>query len=301
MGLDHQNTLSYCQIFKLGAYRTYLKIIWFLRRSFGIKAYGLGWVASKIRFPFLFKFEGVPFQFVPSASRSYCLLPAGIPNEPETHKFLQRILDERSNVMFVDVGASIGEFVITMSHNSHVSKILAFEPHIQSSNALLESARYAPPGKIEVIRKGVSSSSGLAVFDFSSRSPTAAGIRNATANTEGDFIQTCTLDEILKPEPGQQVVLLIDIEGGELHALQGGLNFIQGFYPLIVFEYNHITRQFFQLSDVMKLLGSSYTIMRLRPEDGRLDNDLSSTWNVVALPNKGVWANLSEVKELFIS
>ena len=202
--------------------------------------------------------------------------------------------------MFIDVGASIGEFAITMANDPRVSNVLAFEPHPQSRDALAQSAHYAPPGKIEIISKGVSFENGLANFDFGGLAPTGAGIRNLdTALPQGELIEICTLDDVARPKQGQAVVLLIDIEGGELDALRGGLRFIQNSHPLIIFEYNNTTRKFFPLSDAVELLGSSYSVFRMRSDDGRLDDDLSSTWNVVALPHQGPWDGINQMGDLF--
>ena len=205
--------------FKHHTYLLYLKGAWFLRRTFSMKIYGLGWTASQMGFEFPFYLHGARFQFTPSAAKSYGYLPAGIPNEPETHQFLQSVLAGRSDVMFIDVGASIGEFVIPMSHTQAISQVLAFEPHHQSREALLKSAQYAPMGKIEIIGKGVSFEKGFANFDFSSLAPTAAGIRNLDAPLLQEAIEICTLDDTVKPKPDQPVVLLIDIEGGGAQCL----------------------------------------------------------------------------------
>ncbi len=98
----------------------------------------------------------------------------------------------------------------------------------------------------------------------------------------------------------QAVIVLIDIEGGELAALTGGSGFIARYHPLIIFEYNATTRKYFPLSAAATLLGSTYQIVRLRSEDGRLDEDLSATWNVVALPKAGPWQNLAHLEGLLV-
>lgn len=281
-------------------YLVYLKVIWFLRRHLGIKAWGLGFVASKIGCEFDFQFRGVPFRFMPYAARSYCLLPAGIANEPETHLFLGRVLASRSDVVFVDVGASIGEFAVTMAHDSRVSKVMAFEPHPESNMALHVSAKKAPAGKLEIIRKGVASTAGTAAFELSTRAPMAAGLRSLVGAGDGcAAIELCTLDDTVDFETDRPVIVLIDIEGGELDALRGGLAFIRRSQPLIIFEYNEVTRKYFQLNEAASLLGDEYQIFRVRSEDGLLDSDFSNTWNVVALPKSGPWRNWQQARELF--
>jgi hypothetical protein len=78
------------------------------------------------------------------------------------------------------------------------------------------------------------------------------------------------------------VVLLIDTEGAEPLVMRGGANFIASARPLIIFEFNHISRAHYQLDDIKGILGAGYEIYRLR-SDGQLDKELNSTWNCLAV------------------
>jgi FkbM family methyltransferase len=282
-------------------YIAWLQLTSFLRKRFGIKTYGIGWTAAKVDQEFLFEFNGVPFKFLPKAARSYCLLPAGIPNEPETHKFLTRVLDTKRDVILIDVGASVGEFAIPMAHDPRVARVFAFEPHPATADALRASSVWVPAGKIQVIQKGVAAKAGFAHFDLNERAPTGAGLRDSDDNSRNWRIELCSLDDILMQcFDGHELVVLIDIEGGELDALRGGMKLISRYHPLIIFEYNATTRRYFHLDEAEDLLGEAYSIHRLRSVDGRLDSDLSDTWNVVALPRKGTWAQLRELPDLIV-
>ena len=281
-------------------YLYWLRLAWFIRKHFGTKTYGLGWSAARVGAAFSFQFNGLPFLFLPRAARSYCLLPAGIPNEPETHKFLSRVLARSGGgVTFIDIGASIGEFAITMAHHDRVHRVIAFEPHPATADALRASANLCHRANIDVIEKGVGATTGFATFNLNDIAPTGAGLRSSDANKPLAQIPLCTLDETIAVSPCSPLIVLIDIEGGELDALRGGQNLIARGKPLIIFEYNATTRKFFQISRAQELLGDGYTIYRLRSEDGLLDNDLTSTWNVVALPHQCSWQHLKQQKELF--
>lgn len=288
----------------LPIYFSWLRLAWFLRKTLGIKTYGIGWAAKKVGLAFDFKFRDYPFRFLPAAARSYCLLPAGIPNEPETHQFLAQVLDSLPlagvQCVFIDVGASIGEFAIPMAHNERVARVIAFEPHPATAGALRASAELGPMGKIQVIERGLGAAAGLAAFDLNDTAPTAAGL--GVAGDEKNFatITLCTLDETIQLPGDVPLILLIDIEGGELEALRGGQALIARHKPLMIFEYNATTRRFFQLSQVEDLLGAGYRLFRLRTEDGRLDHDLSSTWNVVAVPKQGFWQYLNQSPDLIL-
>lgn len=274
-------------------YLSWLRVVWWLRQRFGLKTYGIGWTAARVGKTFDFEFRGRPFRFIPAAARSYCLLPAGIPNEPETHQFLARVLDcGGGDVTFIDVGASIGEFAIPLAYDPRVTRVVAFEPHPVTAEALRASATWVPVGKIELVQKGVAAIAGNACFDPSDRAPTGAGLRADIVDPHNFSVELCTLDDAVQVPPDQKLVILIDIEGGELDALRGGLKLITRHLPLIIFEYNATTRRHFQLAEAAELLEPDYKIYRLRSADGRLDLDLSDTWNVVALPRQGAWGYL---------
>jgi len=276
----------------------WLRLVWFLRKNLGIRAYGIGFMAARVKLPFEFLFQGARFRFHPPAARSYCLLPAGIPNEPETHQFLDRVLRGQSGVTFVDVGASIGEFAIPMGSDDRVARVIAYEPHPVTCEALRRSVDLLLRDTVCVIESGVSSRSGFADFGTRDDAPTSAGL--VIGSDEGKLsVPVCTIDDSLEITPNSPVILLMDIEGGELEAAKGARRFLGQHMPLLIFEYNATTQRHFRLDEMASLLGEAYTLHRLRSADGLLDADLSNTWNIVALPSTGPWAPLSEVADLF--
>jgi hypothetical protein len=94
----------------------------------------------------------------------------------------------------------------------------------------------------------------------------------------------------LQIRENEYAIMLIDVEGHELQVLQGAREFIVRRAPLIVFEYNLTTRLHFALQEVRDLLGDQYRFKRLRGSgDGRLDDLLGDTWNIVAYPLGNIW------------
>ncbi|MBL0040310.1 MAG: FkbM family methyltransferase [Xanthomonadales bacterium] len=279
-------------------YLTWLKLAWFFRRTFGTRAYAIGWWADRVLEPFEFEFSSAKFVFWPPAGRSYCLLPAGIANEPETHQFLARVLRDRLNVSFVDVGASIGEFAIPFAQHPAVARVFAFEPHPVSSDALARSAKLLSRGTLFVRQSAVGSAEGEVHFDARGHAPTSAS--TIAAETEGSIaVKMCMLDKVLDIPVDSPLMALLDIEGGELEALRGARSTISKHWPLLIIEYNATTRRIFSLEELRTELGSNYTIYRMRSSDGFLDDNLESTWNVVALPSIGVWADLKQSNVCF--
>jgi FkbM family methyltransferase len=281
----------------INLYKLFLKTSWLLYEKLNIRVRGIGVASDLIKFEFSFLFKGCEFRFVPIAGRSYGMLPAGLPNEPETHIFLNSILNISTKpVIFVDIGASIGEFVITMANDKRVAKVYAFEPHPKTFMALSASAS-GLKGKIELFEAAVGEKKGELLFSASDKSPTGAGF-GSVQEESAISVAVCRIDETLDAIEDFPAIVLIDIEGGELSAIRGGLSFIGSRQPLIIFEYNMVSRNFFTLEQMQECL-TNYNFYRLQSHTGKLDLNLEGTWNVVAIPGHGFWSNLRENKELF--
>jgi FkbM family methyltransferase len=278
-------------------YKFFLKTSWLLYEKLNIRARGIGVASDYIKFEFPFLFKDCEFKFVPIAGRSYGLLPAGLPNEPETHIFLHSILSISTKpVIFVDIGASIGEFVITMANDKRVAKVYAFEPHPKTFMALSASAS-GLKGKIELFEAAVGEKKGELFFSASDKSPTGAGF-GSVQKESAIRVAVCRIDETLDAIEDLPVIVLIDIEGGELSAIRGGLSFVGSRQPLVIFEYNMVSKNFFTLEQMQESL-KDYNFFRLQSFTGKLDKNLVDTWNIVAIPGNGYWSELRGHKHLF--
>jgi FkbM family methyltransferase len=219
----------------------------------------------------------------------------GLWNEPETHTFLSYVLGGiDGEVNFVNVGASIGEFVVDMAACDKIATLIAFEPQPESANAIEKSCSINGFQNVRVIQKIVTNRKGDLFFFQDKRSPTASHVVNSvnsdSSNQAITRILGTTLDDELKELEGSTVVLM-DIEGGEYLAMQGALGFIKKLKPLLIFEYNSISRTSFDLNMVRDLLGYDYSIYRIRP-DGRVDCDEINTWNMVAVAESSIFFNI---------
>jgi hypothetical protein len=94
--------------------------------------------------------------------------------------------------------------------------------------------------------------------------------------------------------------LLIDTEGNELNVIKGAAKLISATIPLIIFEYNWVSKNHYNLADIQSALGRRYTIYRLR-KDGLLDADFSATWNCVAIPENGIFHDIVSQNNLIAS
>lgn len=223
------------------------------------------------------------------------MLPGGIPNEPETHIFLKRIIQSYPKpIIFIDIGASIGEFVFTMAKSNKVTYIYAFEPNEQAAKSMeITKLINNFEEKIKIYTLGISSYDGNASFYLNTRSPTGSKLimDDFKSDIQVKQVKVSKLDSLFK-EPISDSIILIDIEGGELEALKGAKEFISNSKPLIIFEYNEVTKSVFNLDQVCEILNpEEWFLFRLR-KDGLLDQILVNTWNIVAVNKTSLFYNI---------
>jgi FkbM family methyltransferase len=165
-----------------------------------------------------------------------------------------------------------------------VRRIVAFEPDAEHASALAVSAALnRAGGQVDIRRKALAETAGHRRFVVSPRCRTSSHLAAYEEEQQGETIECSTLDIELLGTSGEsgETVVLIDVEGGELAALQGGAEFIRRRRPLIIFEYHEGTKKIWQLPQLAELLGASYSFFRLR-KDGKLDRDCDHAWNCVA-------------------
>jgi FkbM family methyltransferase len=246
-------------------------------RRAGFRLRGLGWMLRRVRTDHVLHVNGVKLHFDHRIAASYDHLVMGELNEPETSLFLRAVLDACArDVTFVDVGANVGEFLITMAEHPRVRRAIGFEPIALCAEACERSIALNGFGHVSVRRALVGDGS-IQRFAADPRSPNASSIGEM-----GDQMETTRLDQELRGVDGPLIVL-IDVEGAEPLVLAGAREVIGRTRPLIVFEYNDQSRQHYRLDRVKELLGPGYVVHRLRP-DGTLDARVEESWNCVAVP-----------------
>ncbi len=273
-----------------------LLIILFIRihywlNSIGIRIKGLGFVQKFLKREYEFNSLGCKFFYYPPVEGSYNYLLIGKPNEPETHLFLSKIIPFVKALNFVDVGASIGEFVMTTSKYPNVQKVFAFEPRPECAFVLRKNIVINDDKKIIVFENAVSDKEGDIEF-YLNTGGTTSGIFSSINAVKKLNIKAITLDSAL-PEELLNPIILIDVEGAEPLVIKGNLNFIRKNNPLIIFEYNYVSKQYYNLETIRSLLGTSYSLFRLKG-DGNLDVDFSNSWNCIAVSQQSIYSKIIE-------
>lgn len=258
----------------------YSKINPFMIDHFGVDK--IGFILRKIKRPRVVRVDGLLFQMNPEVSTCFAKMVGGSFNEEGTHKLLKRILKHVEKVdLFVDVGANIGEFIVDIAASGKVARVVGFEPNPGCLNSCLRSLELNRVKNVQLIQKILSASKETVKFDMGGDNAHTHSIFDRSTEAS-ETVHTSTLDDEIQ-DIGSRAVLIIDVEGAEALVMKGGQNFIGRNLPLIIFEYNEVSRAHFSLADIRGTLPKGYEIFRLRSEDGFLDRNLEETYNCVAV------------------
>lgn len=151
----------------------------------------------------------------------------------QTVEVMFRVLRRNSNC--IDVGAHVGEILQYMVDISPRGRHYAFEPLPHLSQRLAEIFP-----QVIVDQAAVSDKTGESEFLFVENDPGYSGLRRRDYDRPDPKIttirvQVVTLDEII-PSNEKIAFIKIDIEGGEFHAISGGIETIRRGKPVILFE-----------------------------------------------------------------
>jgi FkbM family methyltransferase len=265
--------------------RLYSRVHEFIHVHLGYNIRGLGYLLRMIKKDRILSVQGKSLYFDSSIADCYDRLVNGRYNEPETHTFIHRLLNHHpeTSFQFIDIGANVGEFVIDLGSSHRVSKILAFEPQPSCAAALVKTSNLNNFANVRIVEKAVTDAIGHVKMERRIKGRSGTGI--LLPGEEGVEVLSTTIDsEAL--DVSTPSIVLIDAEGAELHIIIGARKFIRENKPLIIFEYNHISKIHFTLDDIQKELGDPYVMYRLRA-DGFLDKAFDKTWNIVAISREG--------------
>ncbi len=268
-------------IFWLFVSYLYAHLYRFLHDRFHLNIPGLGWLMRRINRDLVLQVEGVKLYMYGPIAGSNAMHLINRWNEPETHIFLHALLNNTDiPATFVDVGANIGEMVMDMAGNKHIEFVHAFEPIEDCVHAIKMSVTLNLFDNVQIHHTAVSRKSGSVLFRHDVTNPSWSGISGSGNKTIE--VPTTTLDAEF-PAGVHNPILLLDVEGEEKNVLIGAKELIKREKPLVIFEYNNVSRSNFDLEQILEVLDQGYEVYRLRQSDGLLDSDFRDTWNCVAV------------------
>jgi FkbM family methyltransferase len=168
-------------------------------------------------------------------------------SEPETADFIRSFL--RSGMIFLDVGAHIGEYTILGSDAVQPNgRVHAFEPSPAIFPLLLENVDLNQLTNVEMHQTALSDSEGTSLFEICRES--AVSSLHSTKGTPGSSsravvssvqVATTTLDRWWRRLETSIDLIKIDVEGAELAVLRGARDLLAlpaSRSPVLVVEYS---------------------------------------------------------------
>jgi len=266
------------------AARVYARLYILIRSLTGYRIPGLGFLLRRCKHPRFIPFLDQQLFFEPHVASCYGLHIVNRVHEPETHRFLNEVFDalESRESFFIDVGANVGAFLLDLARRSNVH-VVGFEPSAACVSAITRTMERNHLENFSLFRNLVGDQNKWVSF-HEGKSPQGSSIY--TSKNVHPRVEQIRLDDVqlLKTIPDlTPTVLMIDVEGYEPNVLRGGLEFITRLKPLIIFEYNCVSKKYFTVQEIQNIFGNLYQIFWLN-KDGMLDNELENAWNCAAVP-----------------
>jgi FkbM family methyltransferase len=145
----------------------------------------------------------------------------------------------------VDVGCHQGEILEILTRLAPKGKHFAFEPLPQYYNLLVKNFSH----KAEIYPYALSDKEGRSNFNYVRNAPAYSGLKLRKYNVSEPNIEEITvelrrLDDIIPRNLAIHFVK-IDVEGGEMDVLKGGLETLRRCQPLILFEFGVGASEFY--------------------------------------------------------
>lgn len=165
---------------------------------------------------------------------------------------------------FIDCGAYCGDSIEAFinSHYGNVKKIYGFEPgdkQFRAARNRLKRIRkeWGIPSKdIKIIKYAVSDINSDRRINIENKVGTSFSISDGTF---GKKIKCVTLDSYFgNIELKGRVFIKVDIEGAELSMLQGSINFIKKYHPVMAICLYHKAKDFYEIPNFIKEINPNY-------------------------------------------
>lgn len=188
-------------------------------------------------------FEGASFEaFLSPGSSLKFADPRGVRVEPVHARFIREWVGEDAVVW--DIGANAGLFALPAALHACRGRVLAFEPDVELAAILLRTLRL-PSNRaldISVLAVALSDADATAAFEISKYSRAMNKLESVgrlhqdqVVAEERRIVPTMRLDTLAQSLP-PPTALKIDVEGAEMHVLEGGEATIARYRPVILVE-----------------------------------------------------------------
>jgi FkbM family methyltransferase len=269
--------------------KLFMRVHEYFHTVLNINLKGVGFFYKHLNYEDYFRFGKKFLYYNPNVRGSYARLINGKYNEPETHIFIRNILNRFNDTVFtlVEVGGNVGEFLIDFGGEKQIEKFYVFEPQSECISALNKTVIKNNFKNVSVVPKAAYDSDGYVSFEKTESFSSS----HIDVNGNSEFkVETVAIDSLnINPK---NLIMLLDAEGAELKIMRGARALIKKEIPLIIFEYNFVTKEHFSIDEVLRELGGDYRLYRLI-KNGKLNGDLEGNiWNLVAVNKNGFFKNV---------
>ena len=180
-------------------------------------------------------------------------------HEETLYPIMTKIMNEKDNGIFLDVGAHIGRWTLRMSR--HASKVVAIEPNPEAVRQLRRHLVLNDVSNVDILEIAAWDEwTFLQLFDPNYRI-SGGSTRTVPAEDELANIHGCPLDDITELINGPNISLIkLDVEGADLYALRGMEGLLNKYQPTLLIEchdlYGYYTRE--ELQNTLRSLNYSW-------------------------------------------
>ena len=152
-----------------------------------------------------------------------------------TNKIISKVLSENSNT--IDVGAHKGEIIDEILKTAEKGKVEASEAI--PSFALALRAKFSEDTRVVINETALSDAVGTTTFNYVKNAPAYSGMKQRTYAVENPDIEKLTVKMSRLDDYGFENIDLIkiDVEGAEMHVLNGAKETIRKSKPVVLFEF----------------------------------------------------------------
>lgn len=158
-------------------------------------------------------------------------------NECHIFRMMRRLLSP-GDVLF-DVGANIGWYSVMMQYAVPNITIFSFEPNPTIYPVLKKNLAFNGFSEDLTFEVGLSNKTQMSLFYLDTSMPEASSLRNLqyTEHVKSQECQTQRLDDFVDQHRIEKInYIKCDVEGAELLVLEGGLNTLRSYQPILQLE-----------------------------------------------------------------
>jgi FkbM family methyltransferase len=199
-------------------------------------------------------------------------------------RFFQKQL--KSDTIFFDVGAYIGQYAQLATYAAPKGKVYAFEPNQESVARLNETIQENHFLNIEVVPKGVGAGASSATFYVGQQPSQSSLVASHTNIKQTQEISIISLDTFCEERGIKQVdIIKIDVEEAEDDVIKGAMALLEAARPLIILEVGRKAIESGDPESLRQLRSLNYKIFALnRTRLQSLPEKLLPGQAVIAVP-----------------